>query len=110
MEYARVELRWILGGWSRGMLVEGVAPGRVRGVIVDPEAGRVFYTLLAPLRKRESLPAGANLVGDERAPTPPQYIRLTRGVALLRGGSSVGAVTALWCDNATGEIRHALIA
>jgi osmotically-inducible protein OsmY len=109
MEYARVELRWVLGGWTRGALVEGAAPGRVRGVIVDADALRVVYTLLAPLRRRESLPPGAKLVGDARTPTPPQYVTLTRGVDLLRDRSRVGTVTALWCDNASGAIRHALV-
>ena len=110
MEYARAELRWVLGGWSRGSLIESAAPGRVRGVIVDPAEARVVYTLLAPLRRRESLPMGAKVVGDARTPTPPQYVTLTRGVALLRGSSRVGTVTALWCDNATGAIRHILVA
>jgi osmotically-inducible protein OsmY len=71
---------------------------------------RVVYTLLAPLRRRESLPIGAKVVGDARTPTPPQYVTLTRGVALLRGSSRGGTVTALWCDNATGAIRHLLVA
>lgn len=110
MEYARAELRWVLGGWSLGSLIESAAPGRVRGVIVDPAEARVVYTLLAPLRRRESLPMGAKVVGDARTPTPPQYVTLTRGVALLRGSSRVGTVTALWCDNATGAIRHILVA
>jgi osmotically-inducible protein OsmY len=110
MEYARAELRWVLGGWSRGSLIESAAPGRVRGVIVDPAEARVVYTLLAPLRRRESLPIGAKVVGDARTPTPPQYVTLTRGVALLRSSSRVGTVTALWCDNATGAIRHILFA
>jgi osmotically-inducible protein OsmY len=109
MEYARVELRWVLGGWSHGVVVEGAAPGRVRGAVIDPQALRVVYTLLAPLRRRESLPADAKLVGAASAPTPPQYVTLTRGVALLRDGSRVGSATALWCDNATGAIRHALV-
>jgi osmotically-inducible protein OsmY len=110
MEYARAELRWVSGGWSRGVLIESAAQGRVRGVIVDPEELRVVYTLLAPLRRRESLPVGAKVVGDARTLTPPQYVTLTRGVALLRGSSRVGTVTALWCDNATGAIRHLLVA
>jgi osmotically-inducible protein OsmY len=109
MEYARVELRWVLGGWSRGALVEGAAPGRARGAVVHPEGLQVTHTLLAPLRRRESLPAGVKQVGDERTLTPPQCVRLTQGSALLRGGASVGVVKALWCDNATGVIRHALV-
>jgi osmotically-inducible protein OsmY len=91
-------------------LLESAAPGRVRGVIVDPDALRVVYTLLAPLRRREALPIGAKVVGDAQTATPPHYITLTRGVALVRGTSRLGAVTALWCDNATGEIRHILVA
>jgi osmotically-inducible protein OsmY len=110
MEYARAELRWVLGGWSGGRLIEGAAPGRVRGVIVDPAEARVVYTLLAPLRRRESLPLGAKVVGDANTPTPPPYVTLTRGVALVRGSSRIGTVTALWCDNATGAIRHLLVA
>src|SRR5262244_3400916 len=110
MEYARAELRWVRGGWSRGVLLESAAQGRVRGVIVDPESMRVVYTLLAPLRRRESMPIGAKVAGDAHTPTPPHYMTLTRGVALLRGSSRVGTVTALWCDNATGAIRHILVA
>jgi osmotically-inducible protein OsmY len=110
MEYARAELRWVFGGWSRGSLIESAAPGRVRGVIIDPAEARVVYTLLAPLRRRESLPMGAKVVGDARTATPPEYVTLTRGVALLRGSSRVGTVIALWCDNATGAIRHILVA
>jgi osmotically-inducible protein OsmY len=49
------------------------------------------------------------VVGDARTPTPSQYVTLTRGVALLRGSSRIGTVTALWCDNATGAIRHILV-
>src|SRR5207245_13724 len=45
-----------------------------------------------------------------RTPIPLQYLTLTRGVALIRGSSRVGTVTALWCDNATGVIRHILVA
>lgn len=109
MEYARIELRWISGGWSQGALIEGAALGRVRGVVVDPDEARVVYTLLAPPRRRESLPASAKVVGDAHTPTPPQYVTLTRGVALLRSGSRAAFVVALWCDNATGVIRHALV-
>jgi osmotically-inducible protein OsmY len=109
MEYARVELRWVFGGWSRGALVQGAVGGRVRGVVVDPAELRVASTLLAPLRRRESLPRDRKLLGDERTPTPPQFVTLTRGCVALRGRQRVGVVVALWCDNATGVLRHALV-
>ena len=46
MEYARVELRPVAGGWSRGVLVSGAAGGSPRGAVVRPADLVVTHTLL----------------------------------------------------------------
>lgn len=108
MQYARQELRFSAGGWSRGTLVDGVLEGEARGVVVHPEKLTVTHTLVV-ISRRHPLPANATAVGDARTPTPAQAPRLSAGTKVLQGSQTVGHVTALWCDRASGQIMDFLV-
>jgi osmotically-inducible protein OsmY len=107
MEYARVELRLVSGGWSHGVLIEGAVGDGPRGVVVRPSDLVVTHTLVKPSR-RASLP-NEQIAGDARTPISGDLARITHGASLVRGSHAEGRITALWCDRATGRIRHVLV-
>lgn len=121
MEYARQEVRFASGGWSGGPLVTGIitasgSPGArplpVRGLVVLASGGAnmvATHTLLGQLRRRDTLPSAAQVVGDARSALQEGATRLTRGMPVRQGKARVGTLTAIWCDRASGQVMHALV-
>jgi osmotically-inducible protein OsmY len=109
MEYARLEVRFVPGGWSSGTLITGLAGVNVRGVLVRPFDLVVTHTLLKGSGRRLRIPTGAQVVGNVGAVLPEGNVRLVRGASVTQGGKRVGRVSAVWCDRATGHIMHVLV-
>jgi osmotically-inducible protein OsmY len=109
MHYTRLDLRFLARGWTGGQLLEGVAPGPVRGVAVELASRQIEYTLVQPRRGRHAHDYGSRLVGNARTILPGDLVRLTHQTRVLAGATPVGWVTRIWCDQSSRVLTHVLL-
>src|SRR5579884_3468469 len=105
MQYARQEVRFASGGWSGGTLVTGIVTTSgspqarrlpVRGLSIqmtDAVTAIATHTLLGRLKRRDTLPSTAKVVGDAHSPWPHASARLARGIPVRLNKARVGTLT-----------------
>lgn len=109
MHYTRLEMRFLPRGWSGGQLVEGAVAGSVRGVAVEIDSRQIEYTLIQPRRGGRSAELEIHRAGTARTALPDGLVRLSRDTKVRAGTSSVGWVSAIWCDRQSRSLTHVLV-
>jgi osmotically-inducible protein OsmY/sporulation protein YlmC with PRC-barrel domain len=105
MEYARIELMLIRGGWTRGIAVPGAVAGQVKSVIVDTAQWTIAQTIVAPKVARHLAPVASATDAPELA----SAISLTNKSVARSAKGVIGRVSRVWVDRRTGRVSHLLL-
>lgn len=106
MQYARIEMLFVRGGWSKGTTCTGAVSGSVRGAVVDPAHLVVTHSLVS-----------ARVAGHlaENHPSSEVVLSIPTDAAILTSKSSVtgskgpiGHVSRVWVDRASAQVTHVL--
>lgn len=110
MEYARLELTLVRGGWSRGIVMAGAVSGSVEAVRVDLHTVQVTHTTLTRRAGRTRTPrqdAAVAAVSAHLAPATSSLLTLNTRVAGPSG--RVGKLSRLWVSRLDARISHLLV-
>jgi osmotically-inducible protein OsmY len=109
MYYSRLELRFLMRGWTGGQLLEGVVAGAVRGVALELASRQIEYTLVQPKRGVRSHDVVTHSAGTARTVLPAGLVRLTARTRVVANTTPVGWVSRIWCDRHSRELTHLLV-
>lgn len=107
MQYARIEMVFVRGGWSRSTMCAGAVSGPVRGAVVDPTRLIVTHTLVSPkLARRLDV---AHSIGGDVVAAPIDATTLNPKTPVFGGKGAIGQVSRAWVDRSSACITHVLL-
>ncbi len=110
MHYTRLELHFRPKRFGRrGVLVEGLVPGRVLGATIHATVLQVTDTLVSARQARRRHELVAHVLGTAKTELPDDYVTLGARTPVLAGKTPVGRLAAVWADRHSGTATHLLV-
>lgn len=109
MHYTRLELHFRPKGLRRGVLVEGLVPGKVLGATIHSTVLQVTDTLVSARQARRRHELVAHVLGTAKTELPDDYVTLGAKTPVLVGKTPVGRLAAVWADRQSGAATHLLV-
>src|SRR5579859_877526 len=110
MEYARIEMVLVRGGWSRSTVFPGALSGHVRGVVMDPTRLVVTHTIVASKVVRNLAPAHRGPSESASAPDDAsRTLELSPRTNVVAAKTTLGRVSRIWVDRNSAKLTHVLV-
>ncbi len=109
MNYARMELLLVRGGWSKGFNFAGAVSGAVEGVAVDTSQWQVIQTRLPRKIVRRHTITQLSLGPTLLSPAPPGLVWISKGTSVRGPQGLIGKLSRLWVSRADTSITHVLV-
>lgn len=107
MQYARIEMLFVRGGWSRSTTCAGAVSGPVRGAVVDSTHLVVTRSFVSARIARHL--AETHLSADDALGIPADAATLTHKSTVTGSKGPIGHVSRVWVDRASAQVTHVLL-